>query len=594
MGAAENRRAAGASVTIPTNSVALVQGPLNRVLGASAWANLRERMHERTYAVGERLVVQGELRPDFFLIVEGVTSVTAATSRGDRRELGKILAGECVGEMSLLTGEPASAEVSAVTSVRVLSISQEELSRLGSIRSELFEALSAILATRLKLANERLVAHDTAIVRIVCCPPSLIGALQELPTAIAGTTTGRTAVVLIGQEWASAAADLSARGADVRILADDAAHIAEAVSSDAREILLLCDEAGFRAAEGVEARRFHVVDASSPTAGVVHDAEGALVVVGDAPWTVPTMRRLSESYGRPVAAIIPRTSGRDGAPRRPIDKLARVITDRTVGVAFGAGAAKGLGHLGVLRALEDLGTPIDMVSGCSIGSAVAACVASHMPVDTFGEIVTRVAKRAIRPTLPIHSFLSNAAIKDELRHVVGEQRIEDLELPLSIVAVDIYRRAAISFTSGLLWPRIAASMAIPGVYPASAGMGSYLVDGGVLSPVPVRQCRELGAGIVVGIRLTATETSPRDELDFRPKKPYAVESFIRSFDIMLNRISEMSREPADVNVEVCIEGTGGIRDFQRVSEISEQGYAATMGASRDLQARLPYLKAHAT
>lgn len=581
-------------MTIPTDSIALVQGPLNRVLGASAWASLRERMHESTYAIGERLVVQGELRPDFFLIVEGVASVTAATSRGDRRELGKILAGECAGEMSLLTGEPASAEVSALTQVRVLSISLEELGGLGSIRAELFEALSAILATRLKLANERLVAHEIAVVRIVCCPPDLMGALSELPDAIAATTTGRTAVVIVGQALASSVPSFSARGFEVRIINDGAAHIADAVSSDAGEILILCDEAGFRAADALDARRFHIVDGNVRIADVQHHHEGALVVVGDAPWTMPTIRRLSESYGRPVAGIIPRTSGRDGAPRRPIDKLARTITDRTVGVAFGAGAAKGLGHLGVLRALEDLDMPIDMVSGCSIGSAVAACVASHMPVDQFGEIVSRVAKRAFRPTIPIHSFLSNSAIKDELRHVVGEQRIEDLELPLSIVAVDIYRRAAISFTSGLLWPRIAASMAIPGVYPASAGMGSYLVDGGVLSPVPVRQCRELGAGIVVGIRLTATKTSPRDDLDFKPKKPFAVEAFIRSFDIMLNRISEMSREPADVNVEVCIEGTGGIRDFERVGEISEQGYAATMGAARDLHARLPYVRVHAS
>jgi NTE family protein len=280
-------------------------------------------------------------------------------------------------------------------------------------------------------------------------------------------------------------------------------------------------------------------------------------------------------------------------PRRPIDKLARVITERTVGVAFGAGAAKGLAHLGVLRAIDDLDMPVDMVSGCSIGSAVAACVATHMPVDEFRQIVTRVAKRAIRPTIPIHSFLSNAAIKDELKRVVGERLIEDLPDPLSIAAVDIYRRTLIAFTSGRLWPRIAASMAIPGVYPASAGLGSYLVDGGVLSPVPVRQCRELGAGIVIGIRLTATETLPREDLDFRPKRPYAVEAVIRSFDIMLNRISEMSRDPADVNVEVCVQGTGGIRDFERVDEISDQGYAATMTAVADLHARLPYLQARA-
>jgi NTE family protein len=560
------------------------------VLGAAAWANLRERMHERRYAAGEQLVGQGDLHPDFFVIVEGVTSVTAATPRGDRRELGRVFAGECVGEMSLLTGEPASAEVSALTPVRVLAISQQELGSLGSIRTELFEALSSILATRLKLANERLMTQDVAVVRLVCCPPHLVGALDELPGAIAATTTARTRVAIAGQRLAAAGGGLSGRGVDVRLIGDDSAAMAEAATG-ADEILIVCDEEGYRAAQRLDAHRYVVVEAgdSLPT----HLPDGDLIVVGDTNWTAPAIRQLSSRYGRRVAGILPRTSAPSGLPRRPIDKLARVITERTVGVAFGAGAAKGLAHLGVLRAIEDLDVPVDMVSGCSIGSAVAACVATHMPVDEFRQIVTRVAKRAIRPTIPIHSFLSNAAIKDELRRVVGERLIEDLPDPLSIAAVDIYRRTLISFTSGLLWPRIAASMAIPGVYPASAGMGSYLVDGGVLSPVPVRQCRELGAGIVIGIRLTATETLPREELDFRPKRPYAVEAVIRSFDIMLNRISEMSRDPADVNVEVCVRGTGGIRDFERVDEISDEGYAATMAAATDLHARLPYIQAHA-
>lgn len=581
-------------MTASSKSGALLAGPLNRVLGSSAWASLREHMHERTYAAGERLLTQGDLSPDFFLLLEGTASISAATSTSNRLELSRIGPGECAGEMSLLTGDPASADVVALSDMSVLAISQQELASLSTIKSELFEALSSILATRLKLANQRLVAHDTAVVRIVCCSPSLLPALQKLPDAIAATTTARTLALLVGSATAAAAPLFANCNSEVRIVDDDASQIAQALSFDVKEVLLLCDESGYQAAANLSALVFHVVDAGESTSNAELPEGSRLIVVSDAPWTVPTIRRLGETYGRPVAGVIPRTSARDGAPRRPIDRLARTITGRTVGVAFGAGAAKGLAHLGVLRALDDLAMPIDMVSGCSIGSAVAACVASGMPVDEFGKIVTRVAKRAIRPTLPIHSFLSNAAIKEELRHVVGHQRIEDLDIPLSIVAVDIYRRAAISFTTGLLWPRITASMAIPGVYPASAGLGSYLVDGGVLSPVPVGQCRELGADIVVGIRLTATKTSPRDELDFRPKKPYAVEAFIRSFDIMLNRISEMSREPADVNVEVCIEGTGGIRDFDRLPEISAQGYAATMQASRDLQARLPYLKAHAS
>ena len=165
-----------------------------------------------------------------------------------------------------------------------------------------------------------------------------------------------------------------------------------------------------------------------------------------------------------------------------------------------------------------------------------------------------------------------------------------LTSPLAIVAVDIFRRAEVTFTSGLVWPRIVASTAIPGVYPATAAMGSYLVDGGILTPVPARQCRELGADIVIGVRLTATRTSPRERLDRQPGKPLAVEAMIRAFEIMQNRISEISHEPSDVTIEVSVEGTGGLRDFKRGPEIAQVGRQATRAAAGALSEAIPYLK----
>jgi NTE family protein len=237
-----------------------------------------------------------------------------------------------------------------------------------------------------------------------------------------------------------------------------------------------------------------------------------------------------------------------------------------------------------------MGVPIDAVSGASIGAAVAAGVAAGTPVDELEELVNRVAARVVRPTVPVHSLLSNAGIKEEIHRVAGETRIEDLDLPLAIVAVDIFRRSEVTFTSGLVWPRIVASTAIPGVYPASAALGSYLVDGGILTPVPARQCRELGADIVIGVRLTATRTSPRERLERQPGRPLAVEAMIRAFEIMQNRISEISHEPSDVTIEVCVEGTGGLRDFKRGPEIARVGYAATRDAGPALAEALPYVK----
>jgi NTE family protein len=234
---------------------------------------------------------------------------------------------------------------------------------------------------------------------------------------------------------------------------------------------------------------------------------------------------------------------------------------------------------------------IDVVSGSSIGAAVAAGVAANRSIDELSALITRAARRAFRPTLPLYSFLSNAGIRDELKELAADLRIEDLDLPLAIVATDLFRRSEVTFTSGPLWPRLLASMAIPGVYPPSRAMGSYLVDGGVLSPVPVRQCRELGADIVIGIRLTGKGTSPRNQLERNPGRPFAVETMMQTFEIMLNRISEVSSELADVNIEVAIEGAGGLRDFKREREMADAGYRAAMAAAPSIRSALPSTRA---
>jgi predicted acylesterase/phospholipase RssA len=266
-----------------------------------------------------------------------------------------------------------------------------------------------------------------------------------------------------------------------------------------------------------------------------------------------------------------------------------VITNRRIGLALGAGAAKGLAHLGVLRALAALDVPVDMISGCSIGSAIAAGWASGLGADELTALTSRIAGRAIRPTLPLRSFLSSKGIRDELVREAGERRFEDMQIPLSLVATDIFRRSEVTFTKGLLWPCILASMALPGVYPPVAANGSYLVDGAVLNPVPVKQCRELGAGVVIAVRLTGKRTSPREQLDVRPSFPTAVETISRTFEIMNNRISEMSHVQADVTIEVSIEG-GGIRDFKHVERISAEGASAVGLAHDQLAAAMPSIR----
>jgi predicted acylesterase/phospholipase RssA/CRP-like cAMP-binding protein len=555
---------------------------LPKLLGDEGWEQLQRSMHARTFQPGEPLVAQGDLAPDFHVIVEGTVSVVAATTHGDEHELGRLRAGDCIGEMSLLTGDPASAQVVAVSATTTWSASQLDIEQMGEMRGRLIAALSSILAERLRHANERILSRHSTNIIAICADSGDLAALAGLPAAVARVTGEQTALVAAGDAQFDAARLLTPDGA-VSVHSTDGHPVADVVDRLAAghpQVVVLLDEAS---APLAGANIFHVLRAGPGRVDAsMHTPGGNLILICDDPWTVPSLAALSSRASRTVAAIV----GGDG--RADFDRVARVLTRRTVGIAFGAGAAKGFAHLGVLRAFKERGVPIDAVSGASIGAAVAAGVAAGTSIDDLEQLVKRVAARIVRPAVPVHSLLSNAGVKEELQRAAGDARIEDLNLPLAIVAVDLFRRAEVTFTSGLVWPRILASTAIPGVYPPVAALGSFLVDGGILTPVPARQCRDLGADIVIGVRLTATRTSPREQLDRKPGKPLAVESMIRAFEIMQNRISEISHEPSDITIEISVEGTGGLRDFKRGSEIARAGYDAAREAAGALAARLPY------
>ena len=562
-------------------------------IGEQEWAELSARMERRSYAPGDTLIAQGTIEPDFHVIVEGIGHVVAANAQGARRELGTVGPGEPVGDMSLLTGEPASADVIASTPIVAFAVRQQDLAALGELRQRLFEALAAMLAGRLRNANARLMARGDRSVYAIACSPSSMPALARLPSEVARVTGSGTLAVVI---------ETAAGTNGASTMAGDNVHLHQVVADDVSDLPRLLDRAGHDFEQilvfGDPRQLDHARVPPTRSLRIVFDRDdfppnvgSTTVAVAPLPWILPSLAKLSSRLECDVAGVIP-PDGASPSRRDPVRKLARLLTGRRVGVALGAGAAKGLAHMGVLRGLEELAIDIDVISGCSIGAAMAAGWAAGYTADELSEIATRIAARAVRPTLPMHSFLSSRGIREELETLGPTKRFEDLDIPLAICATDIFRRTAVTFTTGIVWPRILASMAIPGIYPPLRTSDSYLVDGAVLNPVPARQCRDLGAGLVIGIRLTGKATSPREALDHATSKPYAIDTIMRSLEIMQNHVSEMSRKDADVMVEVCLE-RGGLRDFGRAAEIAEEGYRAVIAAAPSLTAVLPYIGAAA-
>ncbi|MBI2724092.1 MAG: patatin-like phospholipase family protein, partial [Chloroflexi bacterium] len=509
----------------------------------------------------------------------------ARGTTGERRELGTLGPGEAIGDMSLLTGEPASADVVAATRVRTWSISPAKLATMGDLRNRVIEALASVLAGRLRRANERLLATYAAKVHALTLRAEDLPLIARLPGVLRRVADAPVLVITVGASNVEALG--GADGVAVRQLslaeADQLPRILKAVQHEYDQVLVLATpDLGLESVR-VDSRlalvREHAAPLPPGTSGIA---------VTSRPWTQPNLRNLSQASGSHVIAVVPHQPPPPGRGD-VIAKLARVIAGKQVGLALGAGAAKGFAHIGVLRAFEEVGIDIDMITGCSIGSAIAAGYAAGYSVSELSQVADRIAARAVRPTLPLHSFLSSRGLREELEKVGRGRRFEDLDIPLAIPATDLYRRCEVTFTTGLVWPRILASMSIPGIYPALRGPDSYLVDGGVLNPVPSRQCREMGAGVVIGIRLTARNTSPRDDLDASPSRPFAAENILRCLEIMHNRLSELSRNEADVSIDICLE-RGGLRDFNLSAEIIRTGYEETMAARASLEQAMPYVR----
>lgn len=185
--------------------------------------------------------------------------------------------------------------------------------------------------------------------------------------------------------------------------------------------------------------------------------------------------------------------GGDGAPE--------------VVLALGGGGARGVAHVGVLKVLEEAGIRVRAIAGTSIGAWVGGLYAAGR-VEGWVEIVRDMnwqgILRFLDPTLPRTALFAGRKLRALMEELLGgRRRIEDLDIPFRAVATDLLNRQEVWIDRGDLVTAVAASTAIPGVFQPVRLSDTWLVDGGLLAPVPVRAARDLGGGPVVAVDLNA-------------------------------------------------------------------------------------------
>ena len=172
-----------------------------------------------------------------------------------------------------------------------------------------------------------------------------------------------------------------------------------------------------------------------------------------------------------------------------------------LGIALGSGSARGWAHIGVLRALEQAGIVPDVVSGASIGALVGAAYASHR-LDRLEAWVSQIDWWEIIRYMDLRlGGVEGERLMQAFSERVEYALIENLPKPFGAVAADLHTGREVWFQDGSLLEAVRASIALPGLFSAVRHQGRWLVDGGLVNPLPVSLCRALGAERVIAVNL---------------------------------------------------------------------------------------------
>ncbi|MFT3929608.1 MAG: patatin-like phospholipase family protein [Spongiibacteraceae bacterium] len=177
--------------------------------------------------------------------------------------------------------------------------------------------------------------------------------------------------------------------------------------------------------------------------------------------------------------------------------------DKKIGIALGAGSARGIAHIGVLQALREMGIEPHIICGCSIGALVGASYVTNQ-LDELGAWVSALGTREILRYLGIRPLARGGVAEadvliEHLRSNYGNPDIRTLRQPFAAIATDLHSGREVWLQDGSLWDAVRASIAIPGMITPVYESGRWLVDGALVNPVPVSVCRALGADLVIAV-----------------------------------------------------------------------------------------------
>lgn len=541
---------------------------------------------------GQRLIRQGDPGDCAYLVLQGRLRATHVDDSGAVRVLGEIAAGESVGEVALITGSPRTATVHAIRDSVVVRIGKDAFEGMVRRHPELALRLARIVMRRQErsIRGESLQTPVRSIAVLLAgdCVPG-----EDLVSRLRSSLASHGTVRVLDQ----AAAPGEATELEMRAWLDDqesrhsyTVYVADpAFPKWAHRCLRQAD----RVLVAV-----HRDDPDSPCAfeqdhlakAPAHGTSADLVVIHPDGATPPRGTAAKVS-GRPVSGVHHVRLDRDD----DFQRLARFLAGHAIGLVLAGGGAKGLAHVGVIRALRERGITVDAVGGTSIGAVTAAAIALDWDQDVL-EQVHRASFADRNPmndyaVPPMVSLFRGRTIDRALRHHLGGGDIEDAWIPFLAVSSNLTAAKASVHRRGTLWRAVRASLAIPGVLPPVVYGNDLHIDGGTFDNLPVEPMRELGAGKIIAVELSAQRAF---ELEYdevpsslelivdryvtrrrRLKVPGLTGTVLRATVLASLEKSARGRPGIDLALEPPVEKIGML-SWQRFDHAVEIGYRHTM------------------
>jgi predicted acylesterase/phospholipase RssA/CRP-like cAMP-binding protein len=469
---------------------------------------LAEQLEPVHVAAGEVVIAQDEPGDGLYVLLSGRLRVSVAAG-GTERVLHDLARGAVVGEIALLSNRPRSATVRAVRDSDVL------LLRVSSFDA-LVERIPGLLGQVARLLVDRLLAVDR--------PQLQPAGGRTIAVAPAGRDPGPAAEV---------AEELTARlaraGSVLRLNADVVArHLGSGAAQRGPDDPGRNELTGWlHAVERGNDYVLYETDAEDTAWSRLCLSQSDVVLLtggarGDARLGAVEARALATNSLRCELVLVhpsqPSATSRwlekravadhhhlRGNHPEDVARLGRMVTGTACGVVLGGGGSRGFAHLGVLRALEEAGVPVDVVGGTSIGAVMGAlCALGLTDAERVERAITAFTRsgRLISPTLPLIALSSGGRVNRLLAEHLGSTPIEDLPRRFFCVSANLTRAEEVIHERGVLWRAVRASLSLPGIFPPVYADGDLLVDGAALDNVPAEVMRaRIGSGSVVAVDL---------------------------------------------------------------------------------------------